>query len=336
MGFSRQLSWSLTKYLAGNRLRGRKRFPLVLMLEPTFRCNLACAGCGRIREYHDILDVFMPADECLAAVDECGAPVICLTGGEPLLHPDIKQIVEGIIARKRFVYLSSNGLILADALGKFKPGPYMSFVLHLDSLAEMHDKFAGRKGVFDSAISAMKAAKKAGFQVRVNTTIYKGTDIKEIEQLFRLLAQIPVDGIMLAPGFSYEANSNDVFLSREEIYAAFRQIYRWRGLYPFYNTPIYLEFLAGKRQLECTPWSNPTRNPKGWKKPCYLITDGHCRTFRELMAETDWKKYGVGHDPRCANCMMHCGFEASAIEEVGKSPANLWRTLSWHFSGGRK
>ncbi len=177
MGFSRQLSWSLTRYLISNKLRGIKRFPLVLMLEPTFRCNLTCAGCGRIREYRDILDVNMPVNECLAAVDESGAPVVCLTGGEPLLHPDIKQIVEGIIARKSFVYLSTNGLVLKDSLHKFQPSPYMSFVLHLDSLAERHDGFAGRKGVFDSAISAIKSAKKSGFQVRVNTTIYKGTPL---------------------------------------------------------------------------------------------------------------------------------------------------------------
>ena len=284
------------------------------------RCNLACAGCGRIREYRDILDVTLPADECLASVEESGAPVVCITGGEPLLHPDIGQIVDGIIARKRFVYLSTNGLLLEESLGKFKPGPYMSFVLHLDSLAEAHDRFAGRKGVFDTAISGIRAAKRAGFQVRVNTTIYKGTDLKEIEQLFVLLSQVPVDGIMVAPGFSYEAVKSDVFLSRSEVHDTFRQLYSLRKRFPFYNTPIYLEFLSGKRDLQCMPWSNPTRNPKGWKRPCYLITDGHCQSFQELIEETHWEKYGVGNDPRCRNCMMHCGFEASATERDWPEP----------------
>lgn len=336
MGFSRQLSWSLTKYVVGNKLRRSHHFPLVLMLEPSFRCNLACAGCGRIREYKDILDVTMPAEECLASVDESGAPVICITGGEPLLHPDIDKIVEGIIARKRFVYLSTNGLLLEASLGKFKPGPYMGFVLHLDGLASTHDGFAGRKGVFDTAIKAMRAAKAEGFQVRVNTTIYKGTDLDETFRLFELLSQIPVDGIMTAPGFSYEAVNSDVFLSRDEIYKVFRRIYERRRSIPFYNTPIFLEFLAGKRELTCMPWSNPTRNPKGWKKPCYLITDGHCRSFKELLEETSWEKYGVGNDPRCRNCMMHCGFEASAIDEIARSPATLWKTISWSLSDGKR
>ncbi len=336
MGFSRQLSWSLSRYLIGNRLRGVKRFPLVLMLEPSFRCNLACAGCGRIREYRDILDVNMTVNDCVAAVDESGAPVICLTGGEPLLHPGIKEIADGIIARKRFLFLSSNGLVLKDSLNKFQPSPYMGFVLHLDSMAETHDRLAGRKGVFETAIDAMRSAKKAGFQVRVNTTIYKGTGLQEIEQLFTLLSQIPVDGIMVAPGFSYEAVNNDVFLTRSEVRDTFRHLYGLRQRYPFYNTPVYLEFLAGKRELNCVPWSNPTRNPKGWKKPCYLITDGHCQSFRELMEETDWGKYGVGNDPRCNNCMMHCGFEGGAINEIGKSPSALWRVIGWNFFNGRR
>jgi hopanoid biosynthesis associated radical SAM protein HpnH len=206
----------------------------------------------------------------------------------------------------------------------------------MDSLAETHDRFAGRKGVFDTAVGAIRSAKKAGFQVRVNTTIYKGTDLKEIEELFVLLSQIPVDGIMVAPGFSYEANNNDVFLSRSEIHDAFRHLYGLRKQFPFYNTPVYLEFLAGKRELKCSPWSNPTRNPKGWKRPCYLITDGHCQSYKELIEDTPWEKYGVGNDARCANCMMHCGFEASAIDEMGKSPSALWQMVSWNLFNGRK
>jgi len=333
MGFTLQLSLSLAKYLIKNKLRGRKRFPLVLMLEPTFRCNLSCAGCGRIREYRDVVNQMLSADECLAAVDEAGAPVVCITGGEPLLHPEIGRIVQGLVDSKRFIYLSSNGLLLRESLGKFNPSPYLNFVLHLDGLAESHDRFAGQQGVFDSAIAAMRAAKKAGFQVRTNTTIYKGTKVEEIEGLFLLLSQIPVDGIMVAPAFSYEAVDGDVFLSRSEIHSVFHPIYELRKRFPFYNTPIYLEFLAGERELACTPWSNPTRNPKGWKSPCYLITDGHYQSFKELIEETPWHKYGVGNDPRCRNCMVHCGFEASALDQVGKSPSALWRTVKWNFFG---
>ncbi|MFQ6121542.1 MAG: adenosyl-hopene transferase HpnH [Dehalococcoidales bacterium] len=332
MGFSWQLSLSLAKYLMKNKLQGRKRFPLVLMLEPTFRCNLTCAGCGRIREYRDILDNMLSADECLAAVDEADAPVVSITGGEPLLHPDIGQIVSGIVTRKRFVHLCTNGLLLEESLRKFKPSPYISFVLHLDSLAESHDRFAGRKGVFRTAVAGIKAAKRAGFQVLINTTLYRGTNLEEIEQLFTLLSQIPVDGIMVSPAFSYDSVNSDVFLSRKEVVDAFQPIYKLRKRFRFYNTPIYLEFLAGKRELACVPWSTPTRNPKGWKRPCYLITDGHCQSFRELMEETPWEKYGVGNDPRCSNCMVHCGFEASALGEVSKSLPSLWRTITWNFS----
>jgi hopanoid biosynthesis associated radical SAM protein HpnH len=333
MVFSPQLTWSLTKYLATNKIRGNKQFPLVLMLEPSFKCNLACAGCGRIREYKDILDQNMSVEECLSSVEEANPPVVCITGGEPLIHPEIDKIAAGILKQKRFVFLSTNGILLEQSLEKFNPSPYFSFVLHMDSMAETHDKFAGRKGTFDTAIKAMKAAKRAGFKVRTNTTIFKTTSLDEIESLFKLLATIPVDGIMTAPGFSYEAVQNDVFLSRDEVYQAFQRIYKMRKLYPFYNTPIYLEFLTGKRQLKCTPWSNPTRNPKGWKLPCYLITDGHAKTFRDLMDKTDWNKYGVGNDPRCKNCMMHCGFEASAIEAAGKNPANLAHMVAWNFFG---
>ncbi len=331
MGFSRQLSFSLGKYLLGNKLRGVKRFPLVLMLEPLFRCNLACAGCGRIREYKDILDRTMSLDDCLAAVDAAGAPVVSITGGEPLLLPNIDRIVQEIIARKRFVHLCTNGVLLEASLDKFTPSPYMAFVLHLDGLAQTHDAAAGKQGVFDTAISAMKAAKRAGFQVLVNTTIYKGRDLSEIEELFVLLSGIPVDGIMVAPAFGYQAVDADVFLTRNEAIAAFQRFYSQRRRFPFYNTPIYLEHLAGKRALPCTPWSTVTRNPMGWKRPCYLITDGHCETFQELMETTAWDTYGVGNDPRCEHCMVHCGFEASAVDAGMRNPAAMWRMMKWNL-----
>ena len=334
MGFSRELSLSLAGYVARKKLQGIKRFPLVLMLEPSFKCNLACSGCGRIREYRDIMDVSMSLDECLAAVEEAGAPIVSLTGGEPLIHPQIEQIVNGIIGdNKRFVNLCTNGLLLEDSLKKFKPTPYLSFVLHLDSLAEAHDGFAGRKGVFDKAVSSIRAARQAGHQVLVNTTVYKATDLGELEKLFDLLSLIRVNGIMLSPAFSYEAVDGDVFLNRQEAVSVFKTILGLKRKYPFYNTPVYLDFLAGKRELHCTPWSTPTRNPKGWKRPCYLLTDNHLSSYRELMEDTDWSRYGVGLDPRCANCMVHCGFEGSALEKVTGNPAAFWRTLTWTLSG---
>jgi hopanoid biosynthesis associated radical SAM protein HpnH len=325
--FSRQLTASLARYLMKNALRGQKRYPMVLMLEPLFRCNLHCVGCGRIREYSDVLDKVMTLEECLAAVEEAGTPVVSITGGEPLLHPEIEAIVAAIVRRRRFVYLCTNGTLLEQSLERFQPDPHLYLVLHLDGLAETHDKLAAREGVFETAIAAVKAARRSGFQVLINTTIHKQSRTEEIRQLFTLLAGIPVNGIMVAPAFSYEAVSTDSFLSREEAHQSFQPLYEMRRKVPFYNTPLYLEFLAGKLDLQCKPWSTPTRNPKGWKRPCYLLTDGHCRSFRELMEETDWRQYGPGKNPRCANCMVHSGFEASALSAIKQSPSNLWRTI---------
>jgi hopanoid biosynthesis associated radical SAM protein HpnH len=326
MGFSRQLSTALFSYLVKNKVGGNTHYPLVLMLEPSFLCNLKCAGCGRIREYKDIMDKRLTTEECLAATNEAGAPIVCVTGGEPLLHPDIDKIVNGIIAQKRFVNVATNGLLLESSLAKFTPSPYLCLVLHLDSMSEAHDRYSGRKGTFDNAVSSIKAAKKAGFQVLINTTIYKQTKIEEIKQLFKLLSGLRVNGIMIAPAFSYEAVKEDNFLSREEMIKAFQPIFAMRRQVPFYNTPLYLDFLAGKLELKCKPWSTPTFNPKGWKMPCYLITDNHVGSFKELL-ETDWGKYGAGNDPRCANCMVHCGYEAAALSAIKGSVPNLWKTV---------
>jgi len=332
MIFPWQLTFSLSRYIANNRLQGRTRFPLVLMLEPTYRCNLSCAGCGRIRESRELGNRELNAAECLAAVDEAGAPVVSLTGGEPLLHPEIGTIVAGIVARKRFVHLCTNALKLEESLALFRPSPYLGFVVHMDGLAPTHDGNAGRNGTFDTAIRAIRTAKRAGFQVRTNTTIYKGTHWDELSGLFGLLMGLGVDGMMVTPAFSYEKVQDDLFLSRHEAAAIFRPLYEQRRRFRFYNTPVYLDFLAGRHDLNCVPWSTPTRNPWGWKRPCYLITDGYCSSFRELMEETPWERYGVGRDPRCANCMVHCGFEASAMEAAMRSPVDMLRTLSWNLS----
>ena len=331
MGFPWQLSVTLTKHLVKNSRQ--VRYPHVLMLEPLFRCNLACSGCGRIREYSEILDRSLSLEECMDAVHETDAPVVSITGGEPLIHPEIGRIANEIVGEKRFVHLCTNGVLLETSLDKFSPSPYMSFVLHLDGLKKNHDRFAGQDGIFESVITGIQAAKKANYRVLTNTTLYKGTNLDEIIELFQLLSRIPVDGIMVTPAFGYESVGNDVFPSRTEIPDLFRPIYSMRDSFSFYNTPVYLEFLAGFRELNCTPWSTPTRNPKGWRRPCYLLADEHCSSFRELMDETPWENYGPGNDRRCDNCMVHCGYEASALREVRSNFGDLWKTIRWHFKG---
>lgn len=332
MAFPLQLNLRLVSYLARKKLSGQRRFPLVLMLEPTHRCNLRCAGCGRIREYESTLDQELSVEECLASMEEAGAPVVAVTGGEPLLHPGIDEIVRGIVAGKRFVYLCTNGLMLRTSLGKFQPGPYLAINVHLDGLGPTHDGMAGREGVFETALAGIQAAKEAGFQVCTNTTVYKGSDVKEIRELLQLLMDLGVDGLLLSPAFSYEAVDEEVFLARGEITTMFQDILRPSNHHRYYSTPLYLDFLRGERELECTPWANPTRNPQGWKSPCYLITDGHYGSFAELMERTEWDKYGVGRDPRCQNCMVHSGFEATAVAEVGRDPGALWKTIKWSLT----
>ena len=332
MAFSRQLLWSLVRYTVVNKLRGRERFPFVLMLEPTLRCNLACAGCGRIRELRDSPNHSLSAAECLAAVAESGAPIVSITGGEPLLHPDIVSIVDQILAAERGVTLCTNGLLLKDSLDGFQPSPYLSLVVHLDGLAETHDRCVGREGVFATAMDAIGAAKRRGFRVMVNTTLYKETNVAETVQLLELLARIPVDGITVAPAFDFEAVDADLFLTRSEAIARFGPIYALRHRVPFANTPLYLEFLAGKRELTCVPWSTPTRNPRGWRQPCYLLGDDYCPSFQALMEETDWEAYGAGNDPRCAHCMVHSGYDAAALGEALRSLPTLWRVMKWSLS----
>ncbi len=332
MAYPVKLSLRLAGYLAKKRLQASKRFPLVLMLEPTFQCNLSCAGCGRIREYADIMGQRLSAEECLDAVDESGAPVVALTGGEPLILPDIDRIVEGITARRRFIILCSNGVLLKQSLPKFRASAYLSFAVHMDGLEAAHDAIACRPGVFRKALESIEAAKAAGFRVYTNTTIYKTTDLSQIGVLWQTLVRLGVDGIMVSPAFSYQEVQADLFLSRSDITDRFKALYEMRKWAPFHNSPLYLQFLAGQRQLPCSPWGNPTRNPKGWKWPCYLITDGHFSTFGQMMAETPWDRYGPGKDPRCQNCMVHSGFEASAVKIATSSPSAMWEMLKWNLT----
>lgn len=333
MVYPGRLLYSLTRYLLRQKLRGIKKFPWVLMLEPLFRCNLSCSGCGRIREYGSFASLMLSPEQCLEAAREAGAPIVCLTGGEPLLHPGIDKIVSLIAAEGFYIFLSTNGILLESSLNRFNSNPNLCFVVHLDGLRERHDALVGKEGVFDAAVSGIRAAKERGFRVHVNTTVYKGSNPEEVGELFIFLASLGVDGVIVSPGYSYEAVEADVFLSRREIREMFQRLFARR--YPgvkFYNTPLYFDFLQGKRELSCTPWSSPTRNPLGWRSPCYLLGDRHFPSFSELMAQTPWEKYGAGNDPRCSQCLTHCGYEASAISAI-RGLRDIWRLLRWQLTG---
>jgi hopanoid biosynthesis associated radical SAM protein HpnH len=307
-----------------------KRFPIVLMLEPLHACNLTCTGCGRIREYKDSMQERVPLEECLAAVDECGAPVVSICGGEPLIYPQIGPLVRGVLERGRNVYLCTNGVFLRKRLGEFTPNKQFYFNVHLDGLEKSHDAAVEREGVFRAAVEGIKAAKAAGFQVCTNTTIYKETQISEIARLFAFLTELGVDGFQIAPGYGYSAvDDREMFLTREDIHAKFREFERLASRFAVHQTPMYMEFLRGERELPCTAWGNPTYNVKGWKGPCYLITDGHYKTFEELMQRTPWESYGPGNDPRCKNCMMHCGFEPSVALGIGATLGDNLKMLGW-------
>ena len=332
MRFPWRLNYDLTKYIIANKMKGIDKYPLVLMLEPTHLCNLACSGCGRIREYIDSIREMMSLEDCLQSVDACPAPVVTITGGEPFLYPQLFQLIEGVLERGKHIYLCTNALLLEKSLNNMRPHPNLTLNVHLDGLEETHDRILERKGTFRTALDGIKKAKRLGFRVCTNTTIFKETDLTEINRLFSLLTKMKVDGILVAPGFGYEAVGEKLFLERREIEKKFEEVYEMSKRFRFYSTPMYLKFLKGERKLECTPWGNPTRNPQGWKAPCYLITDTHYSTYGEMMEKTDWSRYGVGKDERCSQCMMHCGFEPSVVAEVGKSLKDIWEMMVWNMS----
>ncbi|MCL2761178.1 MAG: adenosyl-hopene transferase HpnH, partial [Desulfuromonadales bacterium] len=319
-------------YIMSNSLKKREKYPLVLMLEPTHLCNLACSGCGRIREYADSIQEMMSLEECLKSVDECPAPIVTITGGEPLLYPPVYDLVEGVLKRGKHIQFCTNGILLEEALDKLKPHRNFTLNVHMDGLEETHDRILEKKGAFKIAIKAIEKAKEKGFRVCTNTTIFQNTDLVEIDILFSKLTELGVDGILAAPGFDYEDVGEDLFLARKEIEKKFREVFEMSKRYRFWSTPMYLRFLMGEKELQCTPWGNPTRNPKGWKSPCYLITDGHYPTFAELMEKTDWDSYGVGKDERCAQCMMHCGFEPTVVREISKSWKDIFEMAVWNLT----
>ncbi|HSS70095.1 MAG TPA: adenosyl-hopene transferase HpnH [Casimicrobiaceae bacterium] len=323
-------------YIVRQQLAGRRRYPLVLMLEPLFRCNLACAGCGKIDYPDEILKQRLSVDQCLAAVDECGAPVVSIAGGEPLLHKEIEAIVEGIVARRRFVYLCTNALVMQKRLALFQPSPYFVWSVHLDGDREMHDRSVCEEGVYDRAVAAIRAAKERGFRVNINCTLFNDADPERVARFFDSASGLGVDGITVSPGYAYERAPDQAhFLTRERTKQLFRDIFRrGRGAraWSFSQSSLFLDFLAGNREYRCTPWGNPTRNVFGWQRPCYLLGEGYARSFRELMEETDWDAYGTGNYEKCADCMVHSGYEATAVQDAVHHPL---RALSVGLRGVR-
>ena len=309
-------------YVAAQHLKGVRRYPLVLMLEPLFRCNLACAGCGKIDYPEAILNQRLSVEECLGAVDECGAPVVVLAGGEPLLHREIDQIAQGIIARKKFVYLCTNALLLEKKLDQFEPDPFFAWTVHLDGDREEHDRSVCRDGVHDRAVAAIRAAKARGFRVNINATLFDNAEPERVAGFFDAVSEIGIDGITVSPGYAYErAPDQEHFLNRRRTKELFRGIFaRRRRNWSFNQSSLFLDFLAGNQTYHCTPWGNPTRNFFGWQRPCYLLGEGYARTFRELMEETDWDAYGTGNYEKCADCMVHSGYEATAVMDAVRHP----------------
>jgi hopanoid biosynthesis associated radical SAM protein HpnH len=327
-------------HIAKNKVAGKRRFPLVLMLEPLHACNLTCTGCGRIREYETTIKSKLTVEECLDSADECGAPIVSICGGEPLIYPEIGRLTRELLKRRKHIYLCTNGMFIERKLHEFKPTSRFFFNVHLDGLEETHDLCVERKGVFKAAVEGIKAAKKAGFQVCTNTTIFKETDMLEIDALFAYLTKLGVDGFMVSPAYGYTAvqqtnpkGAAEIFMTREDIRAKFQQAQFILRKYKLNTSPVYMEFLTGKRELTCTAWGNPTRNIKGWKGPCYLITDQHYATFAELMEKTNWDNYGYGNDPRCENCMVHCGYEPSAALGVNSQFGDSFKMLWWQLAG---
>jgi len=331
MGRPLGMTVELARYLVPRRRwpEKGKLFPLVLMLEPLAACNLRCFGCGRVREYQDHIASRLSVDQCLAVADEAGAPVVSVSGGEPLLHPGIAEIAEGLVAQGRWIFLCTNGLLLRDALDRFRPEKRLCFVVHLDGTRDVHDAFTGRTGTYDEAVAAIRAARARGFRVATNTTAFHGSDPEDLHALFRTLTGLGVEGLMLSPGYAYaQVPEQELFLQREEAVAAFREILDG-GKFPFYDNPLFLDFLRGERTYDCAAWAVPTHTVLGWRVPCYLIADGHSSDLGEVLDPELWSRYGPGRDPRCAGCMLHAGFEPASVLDALAHP---WKLVRRHLT----
>ena len=322
-------AWTVASYVLKQKMKGRKQYPLVLMLEPLYRCNLACAGCGKIQYPAHVLKRELSPEECFKAVEECGVPTVAIPGGEPLMHSQIEKIVEGLVARKKYIYLCTNALLLKEKLHLFKPSKYLTFSVHVDGQKEHHDFSVCREGGYELAIEGIREAVKGGFRVTTNTTLFDGADPKSVRRFFDEMMELGVEGMMLSPGYSYDkAPDQKHFLGRARTRRLFRAILsnrkpRWQ----FNQSMLFLEFLMGKRDFRCTPWGMPTYSIFGWQKPCYLLQDGYTETFAALMAETEWANYGTeSGNPKCANCMVHSGYEASGVDYTFSSLKGAWET----------
>jgi hopanoid biosynthesis associated radical SAM protein HpnH len=331
MGIPLRQSLAILRYILKQRLRGIERYPLVLMLEPLFRCNLACAGCGKIDYSEEILDRRLTPAECMAAIDECSAPVVSIAGGEPLIHKEMPQIVRGFVERKKFVYLCTNALLLSRHMDDYTPSPFLTFSVHLDGSSERHDASVCRAGVFDLAVDAIQQALARRFRVTINCTLFQGESAPEVATFLDDVTALGVEGVTISPGYSYEhAPRQDIFMRRNATKQLFRDVcdigrgHKWR----LNHSSLFLNFLAGNESYRCTPWGNPTRNVFGWQRPCYLLVDeGYAPTFKSLMEDTDWQRYGTGSNPKCDNCMAHCGYEATAVDDTMKHPLKALRVF---------
>ncbi|MFE0756167.1 adenosyl-hopene transferase HpnH [Inquilinus sp. NPDC058860] len=324
MGIPLQQQIRIGAYLLKNHLMGTKRYPMVLMLEPLFRCNLACAGCGKIDYPDEILNQRLSVADCLQAVDDSGVPVVSIAGGEPLLHKEMAEVVQGIIDRKKYVYLCTNALLMEKKLDQYKPSPFLIWSVHLDGDQEDHDRSVCQDGVYDRAVKAIKAAKARGFRVNINCTLFNNAVPERVANFFDDVKAMGVDAITVSPGYAYErAPDQQHFLNRQTTKQLFRDIFK-RGdngkRWSFSQSTMFLDFLAGNQTYHCTPWGNPTRTYFGWQRPCYLLGEGYAQTYKELMEETDWDKYGTGNYEKCANCMVHSGYEASAVKDMFRNP----------------
>jgi hopanoid biosynthesis associated radical SAM protein HpnH len=322
-------------YVVKQHMLGRKRYPLVLMLEPLFRCNLACAGCGKIDYPAEILNQRLTVEECLQAVDECGAPVVAIAGGEPLLHKELPEIVAKILERKKFVYLCTNALLLEKKMDLFKPNKFFSWDVHLDGDKEMHDRAVCQDGVYDRAVAAIRKAKQRGFRLSINCTLFDGAQPERVAKFFDEAMALGIDGIMTSPGYAYERAPDQAhFLGRQKTKQLFRDILaRGRGKgWKFTQSPMFMDFLAGNQSYVCTPWGKPTRNYFGWQRPCYLLGEGYAKSYKELMETTDWDKYGTGNYEKCADCMVHSGYEATAVVDAVRKP---WKVAALALRGPR-
>ncbi|MDP9082223.1 MAG: adenosyl-hopene transferase HpnH [Pseudomonadota bacterium] len=319
--------YKVARYIAGQKLRGHRRYPLVLMLEPLFMCNLACSGCGKIDYPKEILQKRVSVEDALKAVDECGAPIVSIPGGEPLIHKEMPQIVAGIVAREKFVYLCTNAILLSKHLDEYTPSPYLTFSIHLDGNKHRHDESVCQEGVYDKAVAAIELARAKGFRVAINCTLFNGENPQDVAEFFDTAMALGIEGITVSPGYSYHhAPKQDVFLARNASKQLFRSIFslgpRSKSKpWSFNHSSLFLDFLAGNQTYQCTPWSNPTYNVFGWQRPCYLLSDeGYAPTYQSLIQDTEWEKYGVGKNLRCDNCMAHCGFEGTAVNDAFSHP----------------